>query len=99
MRTLSFAQDKDRVLNKQRWDIERLFRTMKTQGVNLENTPMKDLGRLSKLMTIVAVAILYASITGMCLQKNSQSTFVIHTSQGGSGGSKINSYSLISAIF
>ncbi|GAJ45709.1 hypothetical protein HE1_00018 [Holospora elegans E1] len=65
MRTLSFAQDKDRVLNKQRWDIERLFRTMKTQGVNLENTHMKDLGRLSKLMTIVAVAILYASITGL----------------------------------
>ncbi|WP_162531292.1 hypothetical protein [Holospora elegans] len=29
------------------------------------NTPMKDLGRLSKLMTIVAVAILYASITGL----------------------------------
>ncbi|GAJ46734.1 hypothetical protein HE1_01073 [Holospora elegans E1] len=26
---------------------------------------MKDLGRLSKLMTIVAVAILYASITGL----------------------------------
>ncbi|WP_162480205.1 transposase [Holospora elegans] len=50
---------------KQRWDIERLFRTMKTQGVNLENTPMKDLGRLSKLMTIVAVAIVYASITGL----------------------------------
>ncbi|WP_162531114.1 transposase [Holospora elegans] len=65
MRTLSFAQDKDRVLNKQRWDIERLFRTMKTQGVNLENTPMKDLGRLSKLMTIVAVAILYAFITAL----------------------------------
>ncbi|GAJ46360.1 hypothetical protein HE1_00692 [Holospora elegans E1] len=38
---------------------------MKTQGVNLENTPMKDLGRLSKLMTIVAVAIVYASITGL----------------------------------
>ncbi|GAJ46135.1 hypothetical protein HE1_00458 [Holospora elegans E1] len=49
---------------------------MKTQGVNLENTPMKDLGRLSKLMTIVAVAIVYASITGMCLQKNSQSAFL-----------------------
>ncbi|GAJ45896.1 hypothetical protein HE1_00213 [Holospora elegans E1] len=103
MRTLSFAQDKDRVLNKQRWDIERLFRTMKTQGVNLENPPMKDLGRLSKLMTIVAVAILYASITGLtqecAYKKNSQSAFVIHTSQGDSGGSEINSYSLISAIF
>ncbi|GAJ46744.1 hypothetical protein HE1_01083 [Holospora elegans E1] len=71
---------------------------MKTQGVTLENTPMKDLGRLSKLMTI-----LYASITGLtqeiAYKKNSQSAFGIHTSQGDSGGSKINSYSLISAIF
>ncbi|GAJ46218.1 hypothetical protein HE1_00573 [Holospora elegans E1] len=38
---------------------------MKTQGVNLENPPMKDLGRLSKLMTIVAVAIVYAFITSL----------------------------------
>ncbi|GAJ45839.1 hypothetical protein HE1_00149 [Holospora elegans E1] len=58
---------------------------MKTQGVNLENPPMKDLGRLSKLMTIVAVAIVYAFITSL--------------TQEHSGGSKINSYSLISAIF
>ncbi|WP_162480104.1 hypothetical protein [Holospora elegans] len=97
MLTLSFAQDKDRVLNKQRWDIERLFRTMKTQGVNFENTPMKDLGRLSKLDDFIR--FYNGPYTRNCLQKNSQSTFVIHTSQGGSGRSKINSYSLISAIF
>ena len=63
----SNVQDKDLVLKtyKQRWDIERLFRNMKTQGFNLENTHMKDLGRLSKLMAIVAIAILYASIVGL----------------------------------
>ncbi|ETZ05269.1 hypothetical protein K737_300294 [Holospora undulata HU1] len=53
---------------------------MKTQGVTLENTPMKDLGRLSKLITIVAVAILYAFITGLtqeiAYKKNSQSAFL-----------------------
>ncbi len=39
----SNVQDKDHVLRtyRQRWDIERLFRNMKTQGFNLENTQMK----------------------------------------------------------
>ncbi|WP_023491427.1 hypothetical protein [Holospora undulata] len=58
-------------------------------------------------MTIVAVAIVYASITGLTQEiayKKKQSErlsihLCIHTSQGGSGRSKINSYSLISAIF
>ncbi len=64
---VSNVQNKDRVLKtyKQRWDIERLFRNMKTQGFNLENTHMKDLKRLSKLMTVVAIAILFASIVGL----------------------------------
>lgn len=64
---ISNVQDKDLVLKtyKQRCDIERLFRNMKTQGFNLENTHMKDLKRLSKLMTLVAIAILYVSIVGL----------------------------------
>ncbi|ETZ05301.1 hypothetical protein K737_300259 [Holospora undulata HU1] len=79
MSTLSFAQDKDRVLNKQRWDIERLFRTMKTQGVTLENTPMKDLGRLSKLdhcRCCYCIRFYNGPYTRNCLQKNSQSAFL-----------------------
>ncbi|ETZ05456.1 hypothetical protein [Holospora undulata] len=81
MSTLSFAQDKDRVIKayKQRWDIERLFRTMKTQGVNLENPPMKDLGRLSKLdhcRCCYCIRFYNGPYTRMCLQKNSQSTFL-----------------------
>jgi hypothetical protein len=50
---------------KKRWDIERLFRNMKTQGFNLENTHMKDLKRLSKLMVLVAIAIVFSSIVGL----------------------------------
>ena len=47
---LSNVKDEKRVLQtyRQRWDIERLFKNMKTQGFNLENTHMKDLSRLSK---------------------------------------------------
>lgn len=63
----SNVQDYKRVLKvyKQRWDIERLFRNMKTQGFNLENTHMKDLQRLAKLMVLLAVAILFSSIVGL----------------------------------
>jgi transposase len=63
----SNVQDKDHVLRtyRQRWDIERLFRNMKTQGFNLENTQMKDLKRLSKLMAFIAIAILFSTITGL----------------------------------
>ena len=63
----SNVQDKDYVLRtyQKRWDIERLFRNMKTQGFNLENTHMKDLKRLSKLMVFIAIAILFSTITGL----------------------------------
>jgi transposase len=63
----SNVQDKNHVLRtyRQRWDIERLFRNMKTQGFNLENTQMKDLKRLSKLMAFIAIAILFSTITGL----------------------------------
>lgn len=63
----SNVHDYKRVLKvyKQRWDIERLFKNMKTQGFNLENTHMKDLKRLAKLMALLAVAILFSSIVGL----------------------------------
>jgi hypothetical protein len=50
---------------KKRWDIESLFRNMKKQGFNLENTHMKDLKRLSKLMALVAITIIFSSIAGI----------------------------------
>jgi hypothetical protein len=63
----SNIQNKELVLKtyQQRWDIERLFRNMKTQGFNLENTHMQDLNRLSKLMCIVTIVILWTSIVGL----------------------------------
>ena len=50
---------------RKRWDIERCFKNMKSQGFNLENTQMTSLERLMKLMCIVAVAILVANIMGL----------------------------------
>lgn len=48
-----------------RWQIERCFLQMKTQGFNLENTHMTILDRLMKLMCIVTVAIFLASLSGL----------------------------------
>lgn len=66
---LSNVRDEKRVLQtyRQRWDVERLFKNMKTQGFNLENTHMKDLSRLSKLMVLVTVSILLCAIVGLTM--------------------------------
>jgi IS4 transposase len=50
---------------RRRWDIERCFKNMKSQGFNLENTHMTSLNRLMKLMCLIAVAILIASLMGL----------------------------------
>jgi hypothetical protein len=50
---------------RKRWGIERCFKNMKTQGFNLENTHMASLDRLLKLMVVVSVAILMASLLGL----------------------------------
>lgn len=62
----SNVSDEEKVLNtyKKRWDIERLFKNMKTQGFNLEDTHMKDLKRLSKLMALIAVAVVLCCAAG-----------------------------------
>jgi hypothetical protein len=40
-----------------RWHIETCFKNMKTQGFNIDNTHMRSLDRLMKLMAAVAVAL------------------------------------------
>lgn len=49
---------------RKRWCIETCFRNMKKRGFNLERTHMSDIGRLNKLMAIVAVAILFSTLVG-----------------------------------
>jgi hypothetical protein len=52
---------------KTRWSIERCFKDMKSQGFNLENTHMIRPERLKKLMTLIAVAMLWSSLIGTLL--------------------------------
>lgn len=50
---------------RRRWDIESLFKNMKSQGFNLEKTHMKDLVRLAKLMAVVSMATLITCLMGL----------------------------------
>lgn len=75
----SNVKDHKRVLKeyKMRWHIETCFKNMKTQGFNIENTHMKSLDRLMKLMAAVAVALLLASLMGVgqkCVYKKTVKT-------------------------
>ncbi len=55
----------DRMSSKDRWLIESMFKAFKTSGFNLEGTHLKDLNRISKLIALVSVALVWAYITGL----------------------------------
>lgn len=60
-------RDGDDVLEKysQRWQIETMFRAMKTGGFNLEDTHLTDPQRISKLLALVSVAFVWAYNVGV----------------------------------
>jgi len=49
---------------KQRWSIERSFRSLKTSGFNIEDTHITDLSKLSKLFAVVSIALAICVIAG-----------------------------------
>lgn len=49
---------------KQRWSIERSFKSLKTSGFNIEDTHITDLKKLRKLFAIVSVALALCVIAG-----------------------------------
>jgi hypothetical protein len=50
---------------RQRWAIENLFGCLKTRGFNFENTHMVDLGKIDKLLAILAITFTICHITGI----------------------------------
>jgi hypothetical protein len=52
-----------------RWGIEAMFSDYKTRGFGLEDTQLQRADRLSKLLLVLAVAMHWAVLTGMHLQK------------------------------
>jgi len=62
----SFNQNDQALINyKERWQIETMFRAMKSSGFNLEDTHLTDLVRISKLLAVVAIAFVWAYLAGI----------------------------------
>ena len=55
---------------RKRWFIETLFKAMKSSGFNLEVTHMYKLERITKLISLMAIAFLWAYKTGVYIHRN-----------------------------
>jgi len=55
---------------KDRWQIETMFKALKTSGFNLEDTHLNDLERISKLLSLLCIAFIWAYLTGIHRHKN-----------------------------
>jgi Transposase DDE domain len=53
-----------------RWQIETMFRALKTSGFNLEDTHLNDLERISKLLCLLCIAFIWAYLTGIYRHEN-----------------------------
>lgn len=49
---------------KDRWQIETLFRAMKSSGFNIEDTHMTEIDRIERLVAVVCVALVWAYLVG-----------------------------------
>ena len=49
---------------KQRWQIETCFRAMKTAGVNIEDTHLRDIERIARLTAMVCLALVWPYLVG-----------------------------------
>lgn len=54
---------------KKRWEIETLFKALKSQGFDFEQTHLSDPQRISKLVALLAIAFLWAHLTGEWLNE------------------------------
>lgn len=63
-------QDQSLINYKERWQIETMFKAMKSSGFNLEATHLSDLERISKLLAVVAIAFVWAYLAGIDKHQN-----------------------------
>jgi hypothetical protein len=54
---------------KERWQIETMFKGLKSSGFNLEDTHLNDLSRLSKMLAMISVAYVWAYKVGIYRDK------------------------------
>jgi hypothetical protein len=63
-------QDQALINYKDRWQIETMFKAMKSSGFNIEDTHLSDLSRISKLIAILAIAFVWAYLAGIDKHEN-----------------------------
>lgn len=62
----SFSKQDQAIVNyKERWQIETMFKAMKTSGFNLEDTHLTDLERISKLIALISIAFVWVYRIGL----------------------------------
>jgi hypothetical protein len=54
---------------KQRWQIETLFKALKTQGFQLENTFVTDKEKIAKLLALLSIAFAWCYLAGIWLHE------------------------------
>ena len=55
---------------KDRWQIETMFKAIKSSGFNLEDSHLTDTNRISKLLSIMSIAYIWAYCVGIYKDKN-----------------------------
>jgi len=50
---------------KERWQIETLFKALKTSGFNIEDTHLTDLDRINRMLVLVSITFVWSYLTGI----------------------------------
>ncbi|MCX6258197.1 MAG: IS4 family transposase [Bacteroidia bacterium] len=58
------------IMYKDRWQIETMFKALKSSGFNIEDTHLSDLNRISKMLSLVCIAFIWAYYVGIYRDKN-----------------------------
>lgn len=62
---ICFNRPEDAVATyRDRWQIETLFKAMKSSGFNIEDTHMRDIDRIERLVAVVCIALVWAYLVG-----------------------------------
>lgn len=68
---VSYNKNEQSFLNyKERWQVECCFKAMKSSGFDIENTHLRDLERIEKLLCLVMIAFVWCYKVGDFLDKN-----------------------------
>ena len=68
---ISFNRNEQSFINyRERWQVETLFRSMKSSGFDIENTHLRDIRRIEKLLCLVMIALVWCYKVGDYLDRH-----------------------------